>query len=76
VSIGPPLQSFSAWRCFCDGSGFGEGAPYLGAKKIKTGPGGTVTFSVKLKTSGSVSRISATATDPAGNTSEFSPCVP
>ena len=60
----------------CDGSGFGEGAPYLGAKKIKTGPGGTVTFSVKLKTSGSVSHISATATDPAGNTSEFSPCVP
>jgi hypothetical protein len=62
----------------CDGSGFGEGQTYLGAAS------GTTDMAGYVRASGTVPSLSAhagefvtiTATDPAGNTSEFSNCVP
>jgi hypothetical protein len=56
-----------------DTSGFGEGDRYLGTTEVITDGSGDGTFSVMLPaatTSGEV--ITATATDPSGNTSEFS----
>jgi autotransporter-associated beta strand protein len=64
----------------CDASGFGEGSLYLGSKEVVfNGNGGAAPepFSAKLfvvPAGGGV--FSATATDPAGNTSEFSACLP
>lgn len=58
-----------------DTSGFGEGETYIGSKTLRTGSDGITTF---LFTSpGTVASnllITATATDPGGNTSEFS-CI-
>ena len=60
----------------CDPSLYGEGRNYLGSRDVVTGGGGTVNFSFVFATgpipSGSVT---GTATDPGGNTSEFSRCV-
>jgi hypothetical protein len=59
----------------CDALGFGEGRNYLGTATVRTDPdcavGFIVTFDAVVAT-GQV--ITATATDPAGNTSEFSSC--
>ncbi|MDT7807412.1 MAG: hypothetical protein QOJ70_1225 [Acidobacteriota bacterium] len=59
----------------CDPSGNGEGETFLGSVNANTNNNGTdtpsATFPVALPT-GSV--VTATATDAAGNTSEFSPC--
>jgi titin len=60
----------------CDASGYGEGQVYLGNATVTTGASCTTAFLIKLPVSlppGYV--ITATATDPAGNTSEFSTCV-
>jgi len=59
----------------CDASGNGEGQVYLGFTEVTTDAGGNAVFSVDLPGGlvfGQV--VTATATDPAGNTSEFSPC--
>jgi hypothetical protein len=56
-----------------DASGFGEGATYLGSAIVLIGGTGTAPFGITLPvvvTPGDV--ITATATDGAGNTSEFS----
>jgi CSLREA domain-containing protein len=61
----------------CDASGFGEGKTFLGSKSVTTGaaPGGTVSFRFTTRTSiGASDFVTATATDPSGNTSEFSQC--
>jgi parallel beta-helix repeat protein len=56
-----------------DGSGNGEGATYLSSISVQTSGSCTASFSVDLPTSLSGGHvISATATDPNGNTSEFS----
>jgi hypothetical protein len=65
-----------------DPTGFGEGQIFLGATPA-TGPGavttdanGDASFSVRLPvTVGATQVVTATATDPAGNTSEFSQSV-
>ena len=60
----------------CDQSGYGEGARFLGALTVTTNPQGDAQF--KLKFSAAVNAgqfITATATDAAGNTSEFSACT-
>jgi CSLREA domain-containing protein len=56
----------------CDPSGHGEGETFLGAISV-SGPGSFIaTFAVSLPLN---SVVTATATDNAGNTSEFSACV-
>jgi hypothetical protein len=61
----------------CDPSGFGEGQTFLGADSVTTDINGDATFEVMLPDvvpSGS-DNVTATATDPENNTSEFSQCV-
>ncbi len=59
-----------------DASGFGEGQTFLGATTVTTDTGGNRSFSVMFATAVPVGQfITATATDPAGNTSEFSGAV-
>lgn len=56
-----------------DPSGFGEGQRYIGSATVQTAADGNVNFTVTLTNTVSVGDfISATATDSAGNTSEFS----
>jgi hypothetical protein len=54
----------------------GEGQQFLGAlTDVRTDPSGNATFATNIPVSAQPGdTISATATDPAGNTSEFSPC--
>ncbi|HEX9386976.1 MAG TPA: hypothetical protein VF918_11705 [Anaerolineales bacterium] len=60
----------------CDLSGYGEGETYLGFVNVKTNSTGHVNFKITLPTSLPAGRfVTATATDPANNTSEFSQCV-
>ena len=61
----------------CDSSGNGEGAkPFaLNPQPVTTDANGSATFNVIVPASLPAGRIlTATATDPTGNTSEFSPC--
>jgi len=65
------LQFFASK--LADGSGYGEGQNYLGSNTVTTNGSGNATFNVTFSiTSSSGSVITATATDPLGNTSEFS----
>ena len=60
----------------CDASGNGEGQTLLGSATAATNASGNVTFNVNLTGAASVGQsITATATNPQGNTSEFSACV-
>jgi hypothetical protein len=55
-----------------DPSGHGEGETFLGFKTVTTDASGNVSFSATFPVVGPSVGYSATATDPAGNTSEFS----
>ncbi|HZL37389.1 MAG TPA: Calx-beta domain-containing protein, partial [Tepidisphaeraceae bacterium] len=56
-----------------DSSGFGEGKKLLGTRQVATDDTGNVSFTVTFAAALTPSQfISATATDPTGNTSEFS----
>jgi hypothetical protein len=56
-----------------DPSGFGQGQTYLGSRTVYTDGSGNVSFTADLAVGNLASQwISATATDPNGNTSEFS----
>ena len=60
----------------CDPSGFGEGKRFLGTTSVTTGDTCEASFDVSLASAVPVGQfITATATDPNGNTSEFSACV-
>ena len=60
-----------------DSSGNGEGQTFLGFTTVTTDASGDANFTVSLPaTVGATQVVSATATDPAGNTSEFSAVVP
>jgi hypothetical protein len=68
------LQFFASLSC--DASGFGEGATMLGAFNVTTDGSGNASFNQSLPTGGAAGQyISATATDPGNNTSEFAACV-
>lgn len=55
-----------------DPSGFGEGQTFLGFADVTTDTGSNATFNVSFPFAGSVKVVTSTATDPDGNTSEFS----
>jgi hypothetical protein len=61
----------------CDPSGYGQGEVYLGSATVATGADGSALFAVDLAAPNIATgnALSATATDPAGNTSEFSQCA-
>ena len=60
----------------CDDGGNGEGATYLGSTGVTTDGSGNGSFNATLPVSVAPQhRITATATDAAGNTSEFSACL-
>ncbi len=65
------IQFFS--NTTADPSGYGQGQTYLGSISVKTDSSGNATFSATFNFSLATGlAISATATDPNGNTSEFS----
>ncbi len=65
------LQFFA--NAAADPSGFGQGQTFLGQTTVTTGEGGNATFSVSFPSPPAAQDIvTATATDPNGNTSEFS----
>jgi hypothetical protein len=66
------------WSSACDGSGYGEGANTLGTVAVPTDGSGNLTFDFVLLGAAvpAGSSVTATVTDPAGNTSEFSACAP
>jgi titin len=60
----------------CDPAGHGEGQTYLGAGQVTTNASGSASFAITLpRYVPDETLITATATDPAGNTSEFAGCV-
>jgi CSLREA domain-containing protein len=59
----------------CDASGYGPGQRPLGASTVMTDAGGNVAIATTLAGPATGPWITATATDPAGNTSEFSACL-
>jgi hypothetical protein len=60
----------------CDVFGVGEGEAFVGAAAVTTDGSGTAQFDVSLPVAVPVgSVVTATATDAAGNTSEFSECA-
>ncbi len=56
----------------CDPSGYGEGQVYLGTMNVTTGANNEISFTKTFSTTSVYDCITATATDSAGNTSEFS----
>lgn len=61
----------------CDPSGHGEGERYLGTIAVRTDAAGDARFAAALPwPAGAGANLAATAIDAAGNTSEFSPCIP
>ncbi len=60
----------------CDATGYGEGKTYLGSHAVVTNAAGDTAFVAALPLTGLAGPvITATATDPTGNTSEFSACA-
>lgn len=60
----------------CDPSGFGEGKTYIASTTVTTGADCNGAFNVTLPVARPAGQfITATATDPDGNTSEFSQCI-
>jgi CSLREA domain-containing protein len=58
----------------CDASGHGEGQTYVGSTAATTDAAGSASFAASFTTPASGQVFTATATDAAGNTSEFSVC--
>lgn len=68
------LEFFSNTNC--DPSRFGEGESFAGTARVTTDTSGAVSFTVTLTPALTAGRfLTATATDAANNTSEFSPCL-
>ncbi len=69
------LQFFWGPAGTCDPSGFGEGSNLIGTRVVTTDAAGAANFIYSFHSIPNFSVITATATDTAGNTSEFGPCV-
>jgi CSLREA domain-containing protein len=60
----------------CDASGYGEGQTYLGTTSVTTDASGNASFGpLAFAVPAGQTVITSTATDAAGNTSEFSQCL-
>jgi len=59
----------------CDASGHGEGQQFIGTTDVTTDANGDASFGPLTFASPDNAEITATATDPGGNTSEFSQCA-
>ncbi len=59
----------------CDPSGSGEGRDFIGSDDVTSSGAGLATINKTVSVATGTQSITATATDPAGNTSEFSNCV-
>ncbi len=59
----------------CDASGYGEGQIFIGTTDVTTDADGNASFGPLSFASPDNAEITATATDPAGDTSEFSQCA-
>src|SRR5262249_28032133 len=67
------LDFFS--NAVCHPSGFGEGEKYLDTAVVTTNANGTIAFTVTLGVQVPTGQfVTATATDPSNNTSQFSNC--
>jgi uncharacterized repeat protein (TIGR01451 family) len=76
--LGQPSSAYTVqvfWSPQADPSGFGEGQHLLSTFTVSTDSHGNASFSPSLPSSPPGAVLSATATDSAGNTSEFSPDV-
>lgn len=60
---------------FCDATGFGEGQLFIGTTDVTTDDNGDASFGPLSFPAPDNADITSTATDPAGNTSEFSQCA-
>jgi hypothetical protein len=71
------IEFFSSGPCdTCDPSGFGEGERFIGSTMVTTDGSGNAVINALLSANVAFSAVvTATATDPAGNTSEFSNCA-
>ena len=58
-----------------DPSGYGEGQIFLGFKSVTTNASGNANFTTMVPQIAAGRRVTATATDPMGNTSEFSGAI-
>lgn len=67
------IQFFSSPSC--DPSGYGEGQTFLGEAFVTTDSSGKASLQVSVPSGSANHVVTATATDLAGNTSEFSACV-
>ncbi|MBI3949052.1 MAG: hypothetical protein HY314_01150 [Acidobacteria bacterium] len=64
------------WNNTCDPSGFGEGQSFIDSRVVRTDGGGVASFRFTFSTKVFQGKlITATATDPSGNTSKFSRCM-
>src|SRR5947207_7668237 len=59
-----------------DPSGNGEGQSFIGSTSVMTDGTGNASFSKSVPQIGATQRVTSTATDPNGNTSEFSATDP
>ncbi len=59
----------------CDASGHGQGKIFVGSATVSTNPNDVAFGSIPLTTPDDRHVITSTATDPEGNTSEFSDCA-
>ncbi len=60
---------------FCPANGRGHAQHYLGSVDATTHGGGDASISVNIPALAAGRYVTATATDPLGNTSEFGPCI-
>jgi hypothetical protein len=73
-----PNKSFRIEYFFnpaCHESGYGEGQTFVGTKTVQTDANGNASVATAFHTPASGQVVTATATDDANNTSEFSQCI-
>lgn len=58
-----------------DSSGYGEGQTFIGSTNVTTDANGNASFNLSVAQIAGIQRVTATATDPNGNTSEFSAAI-